>query len=471
VGGFSGQSIVISDQLSIIMQKTVVIDVVGLTSGLIGEHTPFLKQWSDAAKVAHIEPVLPAVTCSAQMTYATGKLPSEHGIVGNGWYYKDVSEIKFWHQSNKLVQSPMIWEALKEKDPSFTCSYMFWWFNMYANVDFSVTPRPQYLADGRKAPDCYSHPAELRDRLHAELGVFPLFDFWGPRTSIKSTRWIADASMKVDDWNNPTMTFIYLPHLDYNIQRHGNDFSKISKDLNEIDVVCKDLITFYEAKGAKVILLSEYGITNVDRPVALNRVLREKGYIAIREERGTELLDAGESKAFAVADHQLAHIYVNDKSKLAEIKKLIEAVPGVDKVLDATNKAEFGLTHDRAGDLIAVADTRSWFTYYYWLDDEKAPDFARIVEIHKKPGYDPVEMFADPKIKFLMPKVALKLLKKKLGFRMLMDIIPMDATLIKGSHGRVPENKADWPVLIGKGLERDEYKATDVFDLLVKICS
>ena len=453
------------------MHKVVVINIVGLTSELIGEHTPFLKQWSDKVDIANIEPILPAVTCSVQATYLTGRFPSEHGIVGNGWYHKDVCEVRFWHQSNKLVQSPMIWDVLKQKNPSFTCSYMFWWFNMYANVDYSVTPRPQYLADGRKAPDCYSHPAELRDKLHAELGIFPLFDFWGPRTSIKSSRWIADASMLVDNWHNPNLTFIYLPHLDYNIQRHGLDLSKISIDLREIDEVCKDLITFYESKGAKVVLLSEYGITNVDRPIALNRILRKNGYLALREERGTELLDAGASKAFAVADHQLAHIYVNDKSSIGEIKKLLESVEGIEKVLDNTNLTDYGLAHDRAGDLVVVADARSWFTYYYWLDEAKAPDFAHIVDIHKKPGYDPVEMVADPTIKFLMPKVALKLLKKKLGFRMLMDIIPTDASLIKGSHGRIPQHKKDFPVLVAKGLKKNQYKATEVFDVLMDMCS
>ena len=263
------------------MKKTVVINIVGLTSKLIGEHTPFLKDWSAKSKIAQIEPVLPAVTCSAQMTYLTGKLPSEHGIVGNGWYFKDVCEVRFWHQCNKLVQAPMIWDVLKKEDPSFTCSYMFWWYNMYANVDFSVTPRPQYLADGRKAPDCYSFPANLRDRLQEKLGTFPLFDFWGPKTSIKSSKWIADASILVDEWHDPTLTFIYLPHLDYNIQRHGIDFAKIGKDLSEIDAVCADLIKFYEDKGAKVILLSEYGITNVNNPIALNRVLRKKGLLAL----------------------------------------------------------------------------------------------------------------------------------------------------------------------------------------------
>ena len=453
------------------MKKTVVINVVGLTPSLIGECTPFLKEWSQAAQRAAIHPVLPAVTCSAQATYFTGKWPDTHGIVGNGWYFRDVCEIKFWHQSNKLVEAPKIWDIARQQDPTFTCANMFWWFNMYSTVDFSVTPRPQYLADGRKMPDCYTHPAGLRDHLQAKFGTFPLFDFWGPRTTIRSTQWIANASMEVDRLHNPTLTLIYLPHLDYNLQRLGPKDPKIGTDLGEIDAVCKELIAFYEGRGAQVIMLSEYGITDVNQPVALNRVLRQNGYLSVREERGTELLDPGASEAFAVVDHQLAHIYVKNLDRVAEVQQLIAGVPGVEKVLAGKERDAIHLSHPRAGEIIALADARSWFCYYYWLDDERAPDFARIVEIHKKPGYDPVEMIANPRIKFLVPKVALKVLKKKMGFRMLMDIIPLDASLIRGSHGRVPESKEEYPLLMTKNaalLPQTQIQPTEVFDVIMK---
>ncbi len=452
------------------MKKTVVLNVVGLTSGLMGADTPFLTRWSGSAKTAAINTLLPAVTCSVQATYLTGKYPEEHGIVGNGWYYKDECEIKFWKQSNKLVEAPKIWETAKKKDPKFTCSNMFWWYNMYSSADYSVTPRPQYLADGRKMPDAYSYPADLRDILQSKLGTFPLFDFWGPRTSIKSSKWIADASMLVDAMHDPTLTLIYLPHLDYNLQRFGPNDVRIKKDLREIDAVCEELIRYYETMGAEVIVLSEYGITEVSRPVALNRILREKGYLAIREERGLELLDAGASKAFAVADHQVAHIYLNDKSILEEVKKLLSAVPGVEMVLNEEGLKQHKLNHSRAGDLVVVADKKSWFSYYYWLDDAKAPDFARIVDIHKKPGYDPAEMLVDPKIKFATLKVLFKLLKKKLGFRMLMDLIPIDDTLIKGSHGRNPESNSDKAVFITKNsklLNSEVIEPVDVHDLIM----
>lgn len=451
------------------MKKTVVINVVGLTKRLIGEHTPFIQSFLDKGRSTYIKPMLPAVTCSAQSTYLTGKWPSEHGIVGNGWYFKEECEVKFWRQSNHLVQQPKIWDALKAKDASFTCANHFWWYNMYSTVDYSITPRPNYLADGRKIPDIYSQPAELRDTMQDSFGTFPLFEFWGPKTTINSSKWIANAAIRTDELHDPTLTLIYLPHLDYNLQRYGLDFNIISKDLLEIDKVVKQLVQHYEKSGANIILLSEYGITNVSRPIHLNRVLRTSGYLKVRVERGLELLDAGISDAFAVADHQIAHVYVKNKSDLANVKELIAKQKGVEQVLSGDEISAEHLQHERCGDLVVVADADSWFTYYFWLDDTKAPDYARMVDIHKKPGYDPVEMMTDPKDKLVMAKVIGKLIKKKLGFRTVMDIIPIDATLIKGSHGRIPEDTDDYPILIGNTLlEREEavINAIEVYKII-----
>lgn len=326
------------------MHKTVVIDIVGLSSSLIGEHTPFLKSYSSSKHLQTIAPMLPAVTTSVQSTYITGKWPNEHGIVGNGWYDRTDCEIKFWKQSNKFVQAEKIWDRAKKIDPSFTTAKMFWWYNMYSSAEYSVTPRPNYLADGRKMPDCYSHPAELRDELQKELGQFPLFKFWGPGADITSTQWIADASIVTDKKYDPTLTLVYLPHLDYCLQKYGQDILKISKELNEIDKVAAQLVTYYSGAGARIILLSEYGITNVNRPVHLNRVLRDKGLLSIRMERGLELLDAGASKAFAVADHQVAHIYINDPSVTTQVKKIVEGINGVELVLDRETQSYVILT-------------------------------------------------------------------------------------------------------------------------------
>jgi predicted AlkP superfamily pyrophosphatase or phosphodiesterase len=452
------------------MKKTVVLNIVGLSRRVIGEHTPFIKSFLEAGNAAVIKPVLPAVTCSAQSTYLTGKWPAEHGIVGNGWYFREECEVKFWRQSNKLVQAEKLWDRLKSRNGDFSCANLFWWYNMYSSVDYSVTPRPNYLADGRKIPDIYTYPPELRDSLQQELGRFPLFHFWGPKASIRSSRWIADAAIRVDERYNPTLNLIYLPQLDYSLQKYGLDFTKISRDLNDIDNLARKLVTYFSHKHAQVVIISEYGITNVHRPVHLNRYLREHGYLQIRTERGLELLDPGASKAFAVADHQIAHIYLKDPGIKQRVKQLLEAIPGVERVLDDTGL--HNLQHRRCGDLVVIADKDSWFTYYYWEDDRKAPDFARMVDIHKKPGYDPVEMFTDPDDPLVFPKVLWKLLKKKLGFRTLLDIIPLKAGLVKGSHGRIPESEEDYPVLISNNKDLTmpgKIEATEVFEILERL--
>lgn len=445
-----------------IMNKTVVIDIVGLSSGLIGDHTPFLKKWTEDHHLSTVDPMLPAVTTAVQSTYLTGKWPSEHGIVGNGWYDRTACEVKFWKQSNKLVQAEKIWEKAKALDPKFTCANMFWWYNMYSSVDFSATPRPNYLSDGRKIPDCYTQPASLRDHLQKELGQFPLFNYWGPGANIKSSEWIAHASMIVEERHHPTLTFIYLPHLDYCLQKFGKDFNHIGKELKAIDQLVAELVHFYENKNANVILLSEYGITDITNPIHLNRIFRKNKLIQVRTERGLELLDAGASKAFALADHQVAHIYVNDKTALPQVKNILENTEGIELILDEAGKKQHHIDHERAGDLVVMADKNSWFTYYYWMDDKKAPDFARLVAIHNKPGYDPVEMFMTSKL-----RAGYKLLKKKLGFRYLLDVIPLDATWVKGSHGRINTALEDHPVLITKNnVSKNNFSAVDVNEMI-----
>jgi len=443
------------------MKKTVVIDVVGLSKSVIGDHTPFLKKYIAERNITNIEPVLPAVTTSVQSTYLTGKWPTETGIVGNGWFDREDSEVKFWKQSNKLVNGDKIWDKAKKLDPNFTSANMFWWYNMYSTADFTVTPRPQYLADGRKMPDCYSQPAELRDVLQEKLGQFPLFQFWGPGANIKSTQWIADASMLNDDKNDPTFTVIYLPHLDYCLQKFGPDFSKISTELGEIDKVVEQLVTFYQSKNAEIIILSEYGIAPVSNPIHLNRLLRKEGLIQIRVERGLELLDAAASKAVAIADHQIAHIYINDPSVTEKVKSLLKGFKGIELILDREAQKEHHIDHERAGDLVVIADKDSWFTYYFWLDDAVAPDYARCVDIHKKPGYDPVEMFMTSKA-----RAGYKLMRKLAGFRYVMDVIPLDATLIKGSHGRTNVADEYKAVLITDEPQGKTIQPTDIFDMM-----
>jgi predicted AlkP superfamily pyrophosphatase or phosphodiesterase len=451
------------------LHRTAVLNIVGLTPNILRSKTPKLAAWAAQAAVARVKPAFPAVTCTAQANYLTGRTPTEHGIVGNGWYVRDECEVRFWRQSNKLVQGPKIWDTARAADPAFTCANVFWWFNMYSDVDYSVTPRPMYPADGRKLPDVYTVPANLRDQLQEKLGTFPLFNFWGPRASIESTAWIAESAKHVEQQFTPTLSLVYLPHLDYNLQRVGPNSSTAAGDMQQIDDLCAELIAFYEGRGIRVILLSEYGLCEVTTPVHLNRVLRQQGFITVREELGRELLDAGASAAFAVADHQVAHVYVKQQSDLKRVRASIEQTPGVEQVLDDAGKRSFGLDHPRAGELVAIAKPEAWFTYYYWLDDERAPDFARTVDIHRKPGYDPVELFLDPAISMPALTVGLKLAKKALGFRMLMDVIPLDATLVKGSHGRADVDD-DGPLIVSKQRETigaDAIDSTGVHDIIL----
>jgi predicted AlkP superfamily pyrophosphatase or phosphodiesterase len=451
------------------MARTVVLNVVGLTQRLIGPSTPALASFASQARLAQIVPAFPAVTCTAQTNYLTGRPPASHGIVGNGWYSREDAEVKFWKQSNALVQGPKLWDDANAHDPGITVANLFWWFNMYSLVDFSVTPRPMYPADGRKIPDVYTKPGSLRDELQRELGTFPLFEFWGPRASIRSTKWIAEAARHIETRFSPTLSLVYLPHLDYNLQKVGISHPSVADDLRQVDAVCDDLIRFFESRGVQVVVLSEYGLCDVTTPVHLNRVLRQEGLIAVRDELGHDVLDPGGSVAFAVADHQLAHIYVNDPDALSRVKDIVGGVPGVEMVLDRAAQADFRIDHARAGDLVAVAAPQAWFTYYYWLDDTRAPDYARTVDIHRKPGYDPVELFLDPAIKIPPLTVGWKLAKRKLGFRSLLDVIPLDASLVRGSHGRPGPASEEGPMIMSKAkglFDGDRIESVDVYGLL-----
>lgn len=430
------------------MTPTIVVKVVGLSYGHIGPNTPNLQRLAQEGGLRGLVPTTPAVTCSIQSTFVTGTTPTEHGIVGNGWYFRDLSQVWLWRQSNHLVAGEKLWDAARKRDATFTVAKMFWWYNMHADVDWSVTPRPMYPVDGRKIPDIYSQPMELRDELNARFGVFPLFNFWGPATSIAASRWITDVSLHVYETRKPTLTLIYLPHLDYDLQRLGPAHPNIAVALQEVDQLVGEIIDRATRDGARIVVLSGYGITPVHRPIHINRILRGAGTIRFREELGRELLEPGACDAFAVADHQIAHVYVQRAERLQEIRSLLEATPGIERVLGRDEKRTMGLDHPRSGELIAISDSDSWFSYYWWLDDARAPDFARTVDIHSKPGYDPVELFLDPALTSAKLAVAWRLAKKKLGFRTLMDVIPLDAGLVRGSHGRPTDSIEEGPVFL-----------------------
>jgi predicted AlkP superfamily pyrophosphatase or phosphodiesterase len=451
-------------------KNLVVLDVVGLTSRLLA-HMPRLSALAARGFRAELQTTFPAVTCSVQSSLLTGLPPSAHGVVGNGWYFRDLGEIYFWRQHNALVRGEKVWETARRTFPDYKAANLCWWYAMGASTDVVLTPRPVYHADGRKSPDCYTVPSRLRDELTAELGRFPLFQYWGPGAGIKSSEWIAAAAERVMADLRPDLTLMYLPHLDYDLQRFGPDSAEAVTAAREVDRVVGRVADSALERGAAVVALSEYGITPARRPIDVNRHLRRAGLLNVYTQDGMEYLDPWSSAAFAVADHQVAHVYVRDHHLIPKIRDLIAELDGVDEVLDERGKRVARIDHHRSGELVAVAEPDAWFTYYYWLKDECAPDFARTVEIHRKPGFDPAELFLDPSDRWVKARAALALLRRRLGFRYLMDVVPLDPSWVRGTHGRLPDDPSDGPVLICSeaGLERDRVAATEVRELLLTL--
>ena len=453
------------------MTPLLVIDVVGLTPAQVGPDTPALAALARGGFMRPMGAVLPAVTCSAQATMLTGTLPRDHGVVGNGWYFRDLGEAWLWRQSNHLVAGGKVWETARRRLPGLTCAKLFWWYNMYSSADWSVTPRPMYPADGRKIPGIYCQPHDLKHEIEGELGPFPLFHFWGPTADIVSSTWIAECARFVLDKKHPSLTLVYLPHLDYDHQRYGPDDPRSRAALRAVDGLVGALVGHARRLGAHVLVVSEYGIRPVGHPVDINRALRRAGLLAIQETLGWELLDAGASRAFAVADHQVAHVYVRDPKDLGRARAALEALAGVEEILDEKGKQAVGLDHPRAGELVAVAAPDAWFTYYYWLDDARAPDFAPTVDIHRKPGYDPAELFLAGEGLRTKLHIGWRLAQKALGFRSLMDVIPLSGDRVRGSHGRLPDSPAHGPVVIGSAralAPGGPAAMTDVYDLILR---
>jgi predicted AlkP superfamily pyrophosphatase or phosphodiesterase len=431
--------------------RIAVINLVGLSKSLLSG-MPGLREFAEQNGVQCFKPAFPAVTCTAQSSMLTGTAPGQHGIVANGWYDRENAEVRFWKQSNHLVHGEKVWDTLRREIPSFTCAQLFWWYNMHSTADFTMTPRPLYPADGRKVFDIHTQPMDLREQVKSDLGPFPFPAFWGPAAGIASSEWIAASAKWIEDKYSPTLSLVYLPHLDYPLQKDGPLSPNLPAELGKIDRVITDLIQFYERCGVRVMILSEYGISPVTRAVHLNRLFRKQGWLQLKDELGLETLDCGASRVFAIADHQVAHIYVNDSSLLTQVRTLLEATPGVDEVRDPAELWGKGIAMERGGDLIAISTADAWFSYYFWEEDALAPDYARTIDIHRKPGYDPCELFIDPALRLPKFQIAKFLLKKKLGFRALLDVIPLDASLVKGSHGRDRVPDSERPVVIGSDI-------------------
>jgi predicted AlkP superfamily pyrophosphatase or phosphodiesterase len=450
--------------------RRVVLNVVGLSArDLESGEMPHIAEFAKRGSSAKISPAFPAVTCTSQSDYLTGERPAVHGIVGNGWYDRGLSEVHFWKQSNRLVQAPKVWDKLHQRSDKLRIANLFWWYNMGTQADISVTPRPNYLADGGKVFDIATYPYEIKNSLKADLGEFPFKNFWGPAAGLASSQWIARAAQWIERNQKPDLNLVYLPHLDYDLQRFGPRSPEARQARADIDNLVGGLIEFFEKRGVDVLIVSEYAITEVNHDVPLNRVLRKHGLLRIKEELGAEILDTFNSQAFAIVDHQVAHIIVQDHTELDEVRKILENTDGIEKVLDQEAQKKLGINHERSGDFIVFAKKNAWFSYYWWTDDERAPDYARTVDIHRKPGYDPAELLIDPAIKLPLMNVAWFLLKKRLGLRALLKLTPLSGEKIKGSHGRVPEDSLDWPVIISSQPQiiKGECNSTQVHQYII----
>ena len=413
-----------------------------------------LKELMAGGEIAELVPSFPCVTCPVQANLTTGTLPREHGVVANGFYWRDRQEVEMWTSPNDCIQKPQIWDLLREHKPGYTSAVWFPMHSKECGADYVSTPAPIHNPDGSESLWCYTRPTELYGTLRDQLGHFPLQHFWGPMANVKSTAWIVDSAIHAAEAWRPNFFYVYLPHLDYAAQRRGPDSDEAQKAVAELDDVLGKLGEgFRAAYGENLFWLvaGEYAITPVEQVTYPNRVLREAGLLEVREMDDGEHLDLVSSRAWALVDHQLSHVFVadGDPDVTKKVAELFQSEPGVAEVLAGDKLGRYGLDHPRSGQLVLVSTPDSWQAYYWWLEDDRAPAFARTVDIHRKPGYDPVELCFDPATRS----------------------IPLDATLVKGSHGAPAADPRQRTVLLVSepGLLPDLSVAdTDVFRVVIE---
>jgi len=426
--------------------RLLIVNIAGLADRAVGSLTPNLQRLvAEGGALTSLRPPVPALTSPSQATILTGTLPGHHGIVANGWYFRELAQVLNWQRSARLVQGETIWDAARAVEPGIRCANLFWRYATHSTCDINVVERPTYWADGRKSQDIYTEPSSVHDELCGRLGTFPLFRFWGPAAGIVSTRWIVDATIHFIQQERLGLVLTYLPHLDYDHQRFGPHSPQGQQALRDLDTEAGRLLDAAREHRWDIAVVSDYAFEPVSCPVFLNRELRQAGFVQVQNAQNGELLEHGASRAFAVCDQQIAHIYINDSSCTSSVRRLLSDLEGVEQVMDRGGMARVGLDHPRSGDLLAIAEPNCWFAYPYWLDNDKAPDFARCVAIHDKPGWDPAELFLSAGWRGKL-HLAKRMLQKQLGFRAPFDVISTDASLVGGSHGRIPV--ADRPVLI-----------------------
>jgi len=405
------------------MKKLIILDVVALTKKhLSPELLPNISKIFENGFVSSMITSFPAVTCSVQASMTSGYYPSEHGIISNGFYDRETKNVSFWEQYASLVEKPRVWDILKQKNSNLKTAVLFFQNTLYIDSDIVITPKPIHH-DNKVEMWCYSKPVGFYEELVQSIGEFDLSSYWGPFASLKSSKWIMDATKLTIKKHIPDLMFVYLPHLDYTGQKYGPQSKEFEKSLVELDNIIGELLEFLESNNLQdnydIMILSEYSFENVEKSISPNVILRDEGLLAVREIGGKEYLDYEHSKAFAMVDHQIAHVFTK-KGIEDKVKAIFKKQNGIPEILDSESKKLMNISHQKSGELILCAEKNSWFNYYWWKDTKYAPDFTFNVDIHRKPGYDPLELFLVPNTR----------------------TISQDTSLIKGSHGLV--NKKDF---------------------------
>jgi len=444
--------------------KVVLLSIPGLRAADLA-NMPNLSQLAAAGSQAALAPSFPAVTCPVQANMTTGALPDEHGVIANGFYWRDRGEIEMWTAWNDCILRPQIWDRLHEHNAAITSAVWFPLHSKGCGADFICTPAPIHNPDGSESLWCYTKPTELYGELRDAIGHFPLQHFWGPMANVKSSEWIVASALRAAAAYKPDFFYIYLPHLDYAAQKNGPDSPEAKAATVALDGLLGQLFAgvneAYAPAVTQWIVASEYGIVPVDHVTYPNRVLREASLLAIEERADGEYLDPVVSAAWALVDHQLSHIFVRDRDPqvIRHVAELFAPLAGIDEVLTGADRAKYHLDHERAGDVVLISSPNSWQAYYYWNDDERAPAFARTVDIHKKPGYDPVELFIEPAFLAAMQARFAAAAKAgapagpppamgKPGGGPPPRMIPLDATLVRGSHGAPARDEAQHGVIV-----------------------
>ncbi|MHC4563138.1 MAG: alkaline phosphatase family protein [Planctomycetota bacterium] len=370
--------------------------------------------------------VFPAVTCVVQASFRTAAPPATHGMIANGLFHRALRKPMFWEQSARLVEGERIWGDFRRTGK--TVGMMFWQQSLGERADLILSPAPIHKHHGGMIDNCYSKPAGLYERLCETVGrPFKLRHYWGPLASTKAGDWIAAATAAVmaEQSVAPDLLLTYLPTLDYDLQRRGPDHPRSKKAHSALAGQLQALMAAAEHFGYEMLVFGDYAIAPVSGATFPNRALAGAGLMATRQVGEMLYPDYHASRAFAMVDHEAAHVYVADQQDVPAVRDALESLGGVADVLDRYHQQTVGLHHANSGELVLIARPDTWFAYPWWTDKRCAPNYAAHVDIHNKPGFDPCELFFSAFPPFGWPPMT----------------VSQNTSRIRGSHGRADEGR------------------------------